>query len=319
MPRPLPPATAEQVVSSVEAVFVSRSISVDAAFVAGFADIPDAQAASALLLASEIGLVTDTGNGYKPSSPLCRLVVASDDVHRAAALRVVLESFEPFTVFRQRLEVTGSVHEAARQTKVLLDLDGHRDSIKDTLVSLGTYSAALTATGGGRYATTENIAGNPLQKLAEACSSLVEAESRVRGQIGEYPDARLSRTEVVSLLADALICAKDNNPRGAVVRAGNAVESHLSSLGSRIGTNLQQAHGINAKLERFRQVNALPTKIVNVGKYLGHLRNAADHGVDQEVNASWTISTSTGFEYVFVACSFIASSLIHEDGGPPTL
>jgi hypothetical protein len=75
---------------------------------------------------------------------------------------------------------------------------------------------------------------------------------------------------------------------------------------------LTGATGINAKLDKFDQARKLPKKLVHVGKYLGHIRNAADHGVDADVGAPWNIRTATGLEYVFVACSFVAASIAHE-------
>jgi len=58
---------------------------------------------------------------------------------------------------------------------------------------------------------------------------------------------------------------------------------------------LPGAAGLNAKLERFATVNALPRKLIFVGKYLGNIRNAADHGLgDPDVAAPWTIQESNG-------------------------
>jgi hypothetical protein len=56
---------------------------------------------------------------------------------------------------------------------------------------------------------------------------------------------------------------------------------------------------------------------VEAAKYLGQVRNAADHGVDvdPEVGAVWHIQRTTSVQYVFVACSFIASALERETGG----
>lgn len=56
-----------------------------------------------------------------------------------------------------------------------------------------------------------------------------------------------------------------------------------------------------------------------IESYLGHLRNAADHGVDQEIGAEWEIADNAGIEYVFVACSFIAAVTRRENGGPAIL
>jgi hypothetical protein len=114
-----------------------------------------------------------------------------------------------------------------------------------------------------------------------------------------------------------LLRARGNDGRGAVVSAGNAVESYVADLAGRVGVGLAGATGINAIIDRLDQANTLPKKLVFVGKYLGHVRNAADHGVDPDVGASWLIQSSTGTEYVFVACSFLRSTRARELGRPP--
>jgi hypothetical protein len=124
---------------------------------------------------------------------------------------------------------------------------------------------------------------------------------------------------VILPLAQALIHGRDGDGRGAVLNAGNAVESYLAALAGRVGVNISVAAGINAKLERFSAASRLPSKLVFVGKYLGHIRNAADHGTDPDVGAAWEIRDTTGKEYVFVACSFIFSARAHELGQFPTL
>jgi hypothetical protein len=317
MPRDFHSATAEQVIAAVESVVVNQKPT-RADFTAAFADIPLDQAESALGLAVDLGFLSTSTNIYKALSPLCRLVSASEN-QRAAILRIVLESYHPFTFFRERLALAVSVTEAARQTKVALDLDARYDAIKDTLVSLGTYSQALSVQGGGRYSSTNVAVENQLEAIATACADIVAAEARIIQHIGHFPADRLSRDDVVHPLADALLHAAGNDSRGAVVRAGNAVESHLLALGTRKGINLEGANGINAKIERFTQAGAMPTKLANAGKYLGHVRNGADHGVDPEVNSPWTITRETGYQYVFVASTFVSVTLKAENGEPPML
>src|SRR5262249_42877948 len=146
-------------------------------------------------------------------------------------------------------------------------------------------------------------AENSLQVLALAAGDHASAEALIRKQLGDSACQLISRDEVIVPLRNALLRANGNDPRGAVVEAGNAIESYLVGLAGRTGIGIAGANGINAKLDRLHQANWLPTKLVYVGKYLGHVRNAADHGVDVEINAMWTIRRATGLEYVFVACS----------------
>jgi hypothetical protein len=114
--------------------------------------------------------------------------------------------------------------------------------------------------------------------------------------------------------------------RTAVLLAGNAVESYLVALAGTLGVALGGAAGINAKLDRFAHpgaglvpANALPKKLIFMGKYLGHVRNAADHGVDTDIGAAWQIQPSTGLDFVNVACSFICAVDARRTGQAPKI
>jgi hypothetical protein len=318
MTRPFSSATAEQVIVAVEAVVVNRQpTSVE--FVADFLDVPKDQAEAALLLAADLGFLSENTGKFSVASPLCRFIVTANQMQKAAVLRVMLESYEPFIIFRERLVATGLAATVGQQTKVALDLAAHREGIKDTLISLGTYNHTLVTEGGGRYRPEETLSENPLETLAQACSNATAAEGRIREQLGPDAAALVSREEVIIPLADAFLRAKAGDSRGAVVAGGNAVESYLDALASRVGADLSGATGINAKLDRLSQGKKLPKKLGQVGKYLGHVRNAADHGVDPDVGASWAIRDATGLEYVYVACSFMAATTANERGKPPEI
>jgi hypothetical protein len=318
MPSPFP-STAEQVVAAVEAVTVAGRPA-DAAFVARFADLPEARAESALSMATDLGLLTENGGSYEPASPLCRFVVSGRQDIAMATLRVALESYEPFILFRSRLAHTTDGTTAARHTQATLGLAGHRDEIRDTLVSLGTYTHALEVAGGGQYRAPNDEAINALRTLAEASADAAAADGRIRAQLGEEAVARSSNADVLAPLADALQRAGQGDAAGAVQQAGNAVEAYLVGVAGRLGANLQGANGLNAKVDRLVQQKNLPKKLQNVSKYLGHVRNAADHGPDADVgNQSWQIRPNTGTEFVFVACSFVASLSDWESGRAPSL
>ena len=156
-------------------------------------------------LAADLGLLAKDGAEYTVASPLCRFLSTPHQMQKAAVLRIILESYDPFLIFRQRLEATGLAAQAAIQTKTLLDLTAHREEIKDTLVSLGTYSHALVTEGGGRYRLEGEPAGNPLQELMAAAQSATLAEGLIRRQLGQDAVASVSREEVIVPLSDAAI------------------------------------------------------------------------------------------------------------------
>ena len=306
-------------VAAVDAITVALDEQT-ADYVAEFAQLTEPNAEAALALAEDLGLLVSSGAKFMPSSPLCRCFTTANQQRKATALRLALESYEPFTRFRERLVATNDAGSAAKQVKRLLDLDAHHDDIKETLLSLGQYSQALIAEGGGAYKSRDNADAYDLSALSEGCASDAASEELIRERLGQRASDKVSRSDVIIPLANAVQRARAGDGRGAVVSAGNAVESYLGELGARIGTTVADRHGINAKAEALNRNGAcIPKKLLNISKYLGHVRNAADHGVDADINAAWDIREATGTEYVFVACSFIAAVTERELNGPAEL
>lgn len=311
--------TAEHVIGAVEAIVVNGEPTT-ADTVAAFLDITVASATAALDLAVELGLLSQTGNVFAAVSPLCRFAAAPEQ--KAAVLRILMESYRPFTVFRERLVATSDLKTAAQNAKTLCNIPAHRDEVKDTLISLGTYSRALVPEGGGNYQLETASLSNALQVIAAACADAMSAEGRIRAQLGPAAEATLAnqRDNVIVPLADALIRANNRDGAGAVQAAGNAVESHINAMAARMGVALTGANGIIQKLAKFSNPRRLPRKVIQIGDYLGAIRNAADHGSDPDINnASWQIRDATGLEYVFVACSFIAATVAVERNDPPEI
>lgn len=249
MARPFWPATAEQVIAAVEAVAVNQ-LPISVTFAAEFSDLPENQAESALRLAIDLGLLSVKSNKYSIASPLCRFASTPNERQKASILRVVLESYKPFVIFRERLVATNLAATAAAQTKTILDLDSHREAIKDTLISLGTYSHALVTEGGGHYRPEDNPSEDILEILSQGSADAASAEAHIRQKLGEAAGSVL-RDEVLVPLADALLRAKSGDARGSVVTGGNAVESYLNTLAGKLSVDLIGANGINAKLDRF--------------------------------------------------------------------
>jgi len=316
MPRQFFHVTAELVVAAVDAVHAHRAAT--AAQVAIFCDISIQQVGQALGLAVDLQLLSESAGTYTAKPPLAAFAGSPGDRQRSAMLRVALEAYDPFVRFRERLGITGSADTAASQTKQLLDLTSHREEVKETLVSLGTYTNAVKAAGGGRY-TVDNASINlEMQALAEASAEIAGAEQLVRSLIGNNAD-KASRNDVLLPLARSILKTNAGEDRNAISEAGNAVESFLAELAGRMNVSLAGAAGINSKLDKFRPGNHLPKKIIEAAKYLGQIRNAADHGVDTEVGAQWSITGLTARIYPAVACSFIAAALAHEHNKPYTI
>jgi hypothetical protein len=309
--------TAEHVVAVTEAVNAFKR-SVQASEVSTFLDITPGQTEAALGLAVDLGLLTVAPPGkYLVNSPLCRLLTGSAVAAKATVLRIVLEPFEPFVSFRERWLATADPIKASSQAKQLHALIPHRDEIKETFLSLATYTGIFLTRSGGQYQLADEARENSLLAIAASCADQASAEQRVRILIGPAAAANVSRDEVIDLLATALRrAAMTDGANEAVTLAGNAVESYLFAEGSARGLAVATAHGLNAKLNLFysHTPRLIPEKLIRVGNYLGHVRNAADHGIEAEIGVAWTIRANTGLEYVFVSCSFISSTYDHLTG-----
>jgi hypothetical protein len=318
MARAFQLTTAEQVVEVVGAVS-SANRPTDAAFISQFLDTSQDAARAALFMATDLGFLAESAGMYTATSPLCRFLRIPAGPSKAAILRVMLEGYEPFLVFRRRLAETGRPDLAGLQTKTLLEITSTRNEIADTLISFGTYAGAIEARGAGQYAVLPSDATPDLSVLAAPAADEFSAEQVLRGQLGARAIDLISAIEVIRPLAKALVHARAGEPDSAVQEAGTAVESFLTEYGNRAGVNTAAVHGINAKAAAIGAAGHLPPKLKAVSGYLGHLRNAADHGVDADIGSSWTIRSESGLVYVFAACAFINACVAHESGQPHVL
>src|SRR5450759_5134503 len=156
MPIQIFQTTAENIIASVDAVLTKPS-GCDLTYVAQFMDVPSINAENALKMANELGLVRidPTTGDYFPQEPFAIYLVSGKDSQKAAVLRVVLEKYEPYKAFKTRLEITGIASTAAEQVKLIFGLTPHREEIKDTLISIGTFAQSLVSEGAGLFRPKE--------------------------------------------------------------------------------------------------------------------------------------------------------------------
>lgn len=304
------PTTAEHIIAVTDAV-TTREDGCDLNYVSQFIDVPIVNTQNALEMAMQLQLVDQEPpqtNPYFPHKPFASYLVTAKDAQKAAVLRLVLENYEPYHIFKHRLAVTNSVTRAAEQVKLMFNLTPHRDEIKDTLISLGTFAQSLVTEGAGSFRVTDYNNPNTsfLLVVAEVAADRGIAEAIVRSKLGDENAAWINQQEVLAPLVTAYQrLGSANDSRTCVVNAGNAIESFLVQLAAHMGIGLEGATGINAKADRLGP--QLNTKHRNIIKYLGHIRNAADHGIDPDIGSSWEISPSSAIEYVHISISAIKS------------
>ncbi|NJB87821.1 hypothetical protein GGR26_003607 [Lewinella marina] len=313
MAHTIPQTTAEEIVGATDCIVLSNGTATDQ-IIADFIGTTLANAGNAAVLSEQLGLVQrDVNNVYSKASLLSNYLVTASLDQRASILRMVLEEYDPYALFKYRLAIAPTFQDAANQVKAIYCIPQHRNEIANTLISLGTYTNSLQTQGGGQYLTSSTkLSQDDIRVIRSLADDRQVVEHSLITRLSEELYQSLNRPDVFIPLVDALMLVgnQQNDFRAPIVHAGNAVETYLSAVGAHYGVNMAGAHGINAKINRITQANHLSDKHKNMVNYLGHVRNACDHGIDGAIGAAWQISESTSKEYVHVAISSIKA--IHE-------
>lgn len=304
------PTTAENIIGSLDACDQFPD-GAEQDFVSLFLDIPLDQAQNALIMAQQLKLCTLINGKYKKDGPFATYLITSNDKQRAVIFRMVLEHYVPFQTFKNRLSITGLVPKAAEQTKTVHSLAAHRDEIVYTCTNLGQYSGSLLYEGAGLYKVAQNDLDLPV--LQSLVGDLETTKQAVYQKMGPAAIDFANTVDVTEQLTVAVQQLGIDNC-APIVHAANAVESFLVQIAQKHGVNISGATGINSKAEKLKNNNKLNKKLYNISKYLGHIRNAAEHGTDTEIGASWDISIDCSIEYVHVAMTFIRAVVDFEEG-----
>ncbi len=307
--------TAEDIVAVVDAV-VAKGNQANIDFISKFTGIAtETQVTKALDMAVELGMIAKetSGNYFVDSFLAKKLVTATSDDEKAVIMRVILEQYYPYSVFKTRYGFTQSIELACRQTKILCSLSENERDIRSTLISIATYAKALKSEGANLYSFVEE---ENIYSLIE--SSLIEsavAERSLQDFWGEGIYNNLNITTVIEPLFEAFqkTKAKNLDTRAIIVYAANAFESFLEAYAVNKGVVLFGKNGIIQKRDALAQF--LSKKHKGIIEYIGQIRNAAEHGCDANENGlMWTITKETALIYPCVVAILI-KNIIQRDNG----
>lgn len=309
MPFEIFPTTAEHIIGATDSVLL-QSRGCKKEFVADFLNLPIDAAENALKMAEQIGFIEflpPPDEHYISKSYNSKYLVTSNEKQKATILKLMLENYEPFRLFTLRLNITGSADNSAEQIKTYYSLTSHRDIIKNTILNLGTYSQSIVSEGAGLYKVNHELNDDSFSKINEIVSSREQCTLEISKILGEETVLWANKEEVIEHLTTAyeLLRNMKNDVRAPILYAANAYESFLSQIGSHTGVPLGTFHGINSKLDELSRRNILKTKHKFIGKYIGHIRNACDHGNDAEIGAAWDVSHETSRSYPFIVLTSI--------------
>lgn len=316
MPYDIVFSPAEDIVGVVDAV-LAKPQECSKQFISEFADISLQQTDNALSMAKQLNLIeqnSDTGF-YESNSFLARLIVSSrDDNHKAAIMRLVLEQYEPYICFKNRYLFTGSLELASKQVKTIFSMSSTYKDIKNTFISIGTYSKSMINDGANSYKFNQDDISY-IEILELSIRFKLNDDNALLEQLGDNLYTFLDKENVFKPLSDAYskIQNFDSDSKAIILYAGNAFESFLGQIALINNISLERKNGIKQKSDALSTI--ISKKHRGMIEYIGQIRNAADHGSDpDEGNQIWNISDETAQMYPLIITTVIKDVFLYTNG-----
>ncbi len=291
----LPRCTAEQVVDVAEAVAIAGGPATADA-VAQHVNHPTETVEHALAVATLLGLVQSVGELYEPAGPFGYYFAEATETRRIDVLRFALEAFPSYRYFKQRIALHRDPLKAARETKHRFTYSNHEGEIRETLVSLGQFSGSLVyATDTGYVVAQSEEAESFLAAAEQIALPGASIEDFIKEWLGDeiYVYVQDEADAIITHLRSAFqkVVAGERD-RSAVVHIGNSCENFLVKIAREAtpAVNLANASGLTSKAQLLEKERVIAAKHMGYMRFLGHMRNAADHGEDVDLNTEWAMA-----------------------------
>lgn len=305
--------TAEDILFVIDAVY-AKPENCNSKFICDFTDLSESQVKNALHMAQEFSLVTFDSNTstYKGNSSLARLMLSTrTEEQKAAIMWLILDQYEPYRVFKDRLMRNDTLDQAAKKVKAIFDMKLSSSEIKETITNIATYSKAIINNGARNYKLNQDETSH-IDILERVLYNKANDNNILLSLLGERIYDDLNKETIIVPLLDAFskIQATPTDGKSIILYAANAFESFLVQLGSERNISLIGKNGIIAKSNML----SFSKKHKGMIEYLGHVRNASDHGADpSENNTSWAVYDETAKIYPFVVVNLIKAIKEYEN------
>lgn len=316
MPYNIVFSPAEDIVGVVDAVLAKKS-ECTKEFISEFADISEVQTDNALAMAEQFGLVkyNPITTQYYSESYLARLLIsARDDNHKAAIMRLVLEQYEPYIIFKTRYAFTRSMDLASKQLKILYSLPCSYKDIRNEIINIGTYSKAIINDGASIYKLNQDDVLY-IEMLELAIKFKATDDNALNQQLGDVVCKYISKENVFNPLSDAYskILNISTDPKAPIIYASNAFESFLQQIADKHNVSLIGKNGIGQKSNTLSSI--LSKKHRGMIEYISQVRNAVDHGADADEGGKvWSISEDTAQIYPLLVSTVIKGIVFRDNG-----
>lgn len=268
---------------------------------------------SILQIGNELDIIEESDEDYVINRDVRMQLRQSSSEQKTRLLRSRLQQYKPFIAFVSSLIQGNSPNQAAKQVKVLFQMDINKDDLNSQFLKLGHYVDIFDTTEDADNISfeinTDVVTDEYIHNLSAAVKSSLVArlflEKRLNEEIIGYMDE-----ETVDELVNALEIFWDR-PRSAIAATGRAVEDFQRDLGNDYGQNAQRyqdANGISELADQLKGEDLVLSRHVHGGKYLGGMRNpSGGHGKDPQTLDRWDVSEEVAFGYILASIHYIRS------------
>lgn len=309
----VPDASAEMILAAAEAVHYTRP-NFDLATVAKYMRATDVtRAQEALKAAVLLGFLEDAGAGkYTSVDEVLHLEIHADNADRRILFRLRLEQFAPFRIFKERVLCGDSALEAAEKIKVLEAVETDSTKLKEIFQQWGQYADTFSLDELGRLARSSPEDPEPayLRAVRSAIASSDQARTFVRKRLGEDYFTRLPPEAVDNLASAMSRCHAEYNPKPEIGFAiGTALEKILAAVAAAANpaVNLAGAKGPGQMAQALRTADVITSKHVGLISAVAALRNAAEHGTDNEINKEWSLTHNSLMDVALLTLDTVKS------------
>jgi hypothetical protein len=312
MPLTIPEISGELIITSAEAVFYIRpEYSMDS--IIQYVQTSQENIEKSLEAGVLLGFLrTNDNDEYEVDEQILRLITHTDDLGRRLIFRMQLNNFRPFELFAERIFCGDSSLEAARKVKQIHDLTNNFVTLKGTLENWGLYSTCFTQDPIGKLVSASGHDATPqyLRNIQSSIENEEQARTFISTRLGEESFGSLP-TEVVNLISSAIVKTqlRVDEKQEIAFSIGTAMEKVLSIIGNNNDPpiDLSGANGINQMADLLRSNDVITKKHVGLIQAVGAFRNAANHGIDNEIGKDWQLSYETIFDIILLLIDIINS------------
>lgn len=272
-----------------------------------YSDITENATKDAIHLAEKMDLIELNGTVYQPKNSYSNLLSNASHADKKNILKFILYEHEPFYYFAKLIKNGENATRAAHKTQQVFGIIGSQAIVMNTFVELGKFSNIFNEDDAGNISVNLNMEPE-IKTIFESIHATLEDRAQIDIFIENYLDPEALK--FIEDYKERLIQTALNfvaNPKHAIRDLGDIFEDFIKKVCSDRTIDYSGTSGISSVGALLATNNLVKTKHRGYFEFLTHMRNAATHNRDAEIDGSWDMTSDTSFNVFLVILSAINS------------